>query len=90
MGVTCPWAITEAAFSTEAVRIRLKIKAIESRAGKSILLFFIATPPSFTLPLLMHGLDNNIMLRERKQAVAAFSTDYMGFTWSGFQNSVAS
>jgi len=26
------------------------------------------------------------MLQERRQAVAAFSTSYMGFTWLGFQN----
>ncbi len=31
---------------------------------------------------------NNIS--ERRQAVAAFSTSYMGFKRSGFQNSVAS
>jgi hypothetical protein len=39
-----------------------------------------------TLLLLIHRLDNHIMIPGRRQAVPAFFTNYMGFTWSGFQN----
>jgi hypothetical protein len=60
---------------------------IENRAGKRVFLFFIAVPHFYTLLLLINGLDNHIILPERRQAVAAFSTSYMGLTRSGFQSS---
>jgi hypothetical protein len=31
--------------------------------------------------------NNSVECEKRRQAVAAFSTSCMGFTWSGFQNS---
>jgi hypothetical protein len=36
------------------------------------------------------GVDGFVIIVERRQAVAAFSTSYMGFRGPGFQNSGAS
>ena len=44
--------------------------------------FLIAVPPFCSVSLLIHGLDNHLILPERRQAVSAFSTSYMGYVFT--------